>query len=207
MQKKEVAALLAMNKANFPNFYKDMGELETKGLLDSWYLQFRDYDKNIIQAAFMEALKVCKFPVTIADIFERLGKIGALQQETIETLWQQFLQAAENVYLLSYGFGYTAPGRTKGKTQGQENREKAERIFAALEPEIQQYVGTLGRLVDFGKMDKDKLEQIIQPAFRRSIDKMRERNGLKAMLNQETRDLLLPDATENNFLPEGCSNG
>ncbi|MCI8336956.1 MAG: hypothetical protein HFI72_07380 [Peptococcaceae bacterium] len=195
-----------MNKANFPNFYKDMGELETKGLLDSWYLQFQNYDKNIIQAAFMEALKVCRFPVTIADIFERLGKIGALHQVPVDSLWQQFLHAAEDAYLLSYGFGYTAPGRTEGKTQGQENREKAERIFAALEPEIQQYVGTLERLVDFGKMDKDKLEQIIQPAFRRSIDSMRERHGLEKMLNQETKELLLSDAVVDKPLLEDCSN-
>ena len=155
----------------------------------------------------MEALKVCKFPVTIADIFERLGKIGALHQVPVDSLWQEFLKASEDAYLLSYGFGYTAPGRTEGKTQGQENREKATRIYASLSLEIQQYVGSLERLVDFGRMDRDKLEQIIQPAFRRAVDGMRERDGLKAMLNRETKELLLPDAVMDKPLLEDCANG
>ena len=176
MDKKEVGALLAMNKANFPYAYKDMTKEEKTALLNSWEMQFRDYPAELINAAFMEAMKVCRNPITIADIFDRLNKIRRATEKPTEELWQDFLKAANKVARLSNGFYYNGPSnKYQYMTQGQERKHDAETIFNELDSRIKTYVGSLKRLIDFGNMDSEHLEQVIFPSFRRSIESMGNR--------------------------------
>ena len=171
MNQKEVAALLAMNKANFPHAYQDMPKSAMTGLLDSWVELFAPYPKELIQQAFMEALKVCKFPVTPADIFARLKAVSALEDPSVSELWSEFLRAAEGAYILSTGFYYNAPSFKYEKlTQGQERRRDAQSLLDGLHPASRDFVGNLGRLISFGKMDEVTLEQVIFPSFRRAVE-------------------------------------
>lgn len=202
MERKEVAAILAMNKANFPNFYKDMGAIETKGLLDSWHAQFKDYQKEVVETAFMEALKVCKFPVTIADIFDWMKRVNRIEKRTVESLWQELLNVSEQVYFMSERFHFNAPGRTEGKTEGQEWREKAERLFTSLDKEIQQYVESLSRLAEFGKMDRGSMEQVIFPSFRRAIENGRNIQEFAATMGQNAKDLIAANSPDLRLLEE-----
>ena len=190
MDKLEVGSLLAMNKANFPYAYKDMSKTEMTALLESWSIQFKNYPAELIQGAFMEALKVCRNPITIADIFDRLSKIKKATEKPTETLWQEFLKAASKVSYLAEGFHYNVKSKTNPYiTQGQEKREEAQQLFNSLDDKIKVYTGNYKRLIDFGNMDNDRLEQIIFPAFRRSMESQSSNEELLSVANPNTVQL------------------
>ena len=86
MTKKETAQILAILKAAYPNFYKDMTTEEAQGTISVWALQFADLPADIVLMALNKAISTSKFPPTIAEIkdkmkalyWEAYGKINPL---------------------------------------------------------------------------------------------------------------------------------
>ncbi len=190
MNKRDIVELIAMNKINFPNAYKDMGKEESQALVACWLNQLEPYDKYLVQEAFGRALKVCKFPVTLADIFGEIRKIQKAVEKPIEQLWMEFQQASTKCKELSLGFSYTFVG-DNGRTQGKTYRDEAGQIFDSLSPEVREYCGSLGRLIDFADVDSAHMEQVIWPAFRRSIEGIRERGEVRQSLPQNVLQQLV----------------
>lgn len=86
MNKKETVQILAILKAAYPNFYKDMTAEEAQGTISVWALQFADLPADIVLMALNKAISTSKFPPTIAEIkdkmkalyWEAYGKINPL---------------------------------------------------------------------------------------------------------------------------------
>jgi hypothetical protein len=190
MNKVDVVELIAMNKINFPNAYKDIGKEESQALVACWLNQLEPYDKYLVREAFNRALKVCKFPVTLADIFNEIRKIQKAVEKPIEQLWMEFQQASRKCKELSLGFGYTYI-EDNGSSQGKNHRDEARGIFDSLSPEVKEYCGSLGRLIDFADVDSAHLEQVIWPAFRRSVEGIRERGEVRSSLPSEVLQQLV----------------
>jgi hypothetical protein len=198
MNKRDVVGLIAMNKLNFPNAYKDFCKEEHQALVACWLDQLGPYDAGLIEAAFSRALKVCKFPVTLADIFNELRKMRQAVEKPIEQLWQEFMKASRRCKELSEGFGYTFV-EANGKMQGQNYFIAAKDIYNKLPLEVQEYCGSLNRLIDFASVDNAHLEQVIWPAFRRSVEGIRERGEVRSSLPNE----VLQQLVNKMSLPEG----
>ena len=75
MTKKEAAQVLAILKAAYPNFYKDMGAEEAQGTISVWSMQFADLSSEIVLMALNKHISVGKFPPTIAEIKEKITSI------------------------------------------------------------------------------------------------------------------------------------
>lgn len=190
MNKRDVVELIAMNKINFPNAYKDMTKEDSQLLINSWLIQLEPYNSELVKTAFMRALKVCKFPVTLADIFGEIRKIQKAVEKPIEQLWMEFQQASAKCKELSLGFGFTFV-EDNGNPQGRNYRDEARQIFDNLSPEVREYCGSLGRLIDFADVDSAHLEQVIWPAFRRSVEGIRERGEVRSSLPSEVLQQLV----------------
>ena len=75
MNKKETVQILAILKAAYPNFYKDMTTEEAQGTISVWALQFADMPADIVLMALNKAISTSKFPPTIAEIKEKMKSI------------------------------------------------------------------------------------------------------------------------------------
>lgn len=75
MTKKEATQILAMLKAAYPNFYKDMGADEAQGTISIWAMQFADLPAEVVLMALNKHISVGKFPPTIAEIKEKITAI------------------------------------------------------------------------------------------------------------------------------------
>lgn len=83
MNKKEATQILAILKAAYPNFYKDMKPEEAQGTVSVWQMQFSDYPAEILLMALNKAISVSKFPPSIAEVKE---KFSSIHWETYEVL-------------------------------------------------------------------------------------------------------------------------
>lgn len=75
MTKKEAAQILAILKAAYPNFYKDMTAEEAQGTVSVWSMQFANTPAEILLMALNKAISVNKFPPSIAEVKEKFSSI------------------------------------------------------------------------------------------------------------------------------------
>lgn len=87
MTKKEAVQLLAILKAAYPNFYKDMSAEEAQGTVSVWSMQFEELPAEIVLIALNKHIATNKFPPSIAEIKE---KLTAIHWEAYDKLYQSF---------------------------------------------------------------------------------------------------------------------
>lgn len=87
MTKKEAAQILAILKAAYPNFYKDMTSEEAQGTVSVWSMQFADISADIVLMAVNKLISTNKFPPTIAEVKDRFISI---HWEAYEKLYEGF---------------------------------------------------------------------------------------------------------------------
>lgn len=75
MTKKEAVQILAILKAAYPNFYKDMSADEAQGTVSVWSMQFANVSAEIVLMALNKAISTSKYPPTIAEVKEKFSSI------------------------------------------------------------------------------------------------------------------------------------
>ena len=75
MTKKEAVQILAVLKAAYPNFYKDMTAAEAQGTVSVWSMQFADISAEIVLMALNKVISTSKYPPTIAEVKEKFSGI------------------------------------------------------------------------------------------------------------------------------------
>lgn len=181
MSLEEVAKLIALNKSNYPQAYREISSLELKAMVKSWHLSLEPYPAELILRAYQRALESCRFPVSLADIFSVLKSQRRAEQESPEQLWQQALRAARRAKEKSYYLQFTNNSSSKkypGKSQAYEARQEILDTLASLPPPVKAWFGGGTRLVEIGGMEPEKLEQIIWPSFRRYILQEQEKEEM-----------------------------
>ena len=75
MTRQETQAVLAVIKVAFPNFQKDKTRDDLTAVVNLWYLQFEDYDFDLVNAAVQALIaeQVEGYPLTIGEAL-RAGK-------------------------------------------------------------------------------------------------------------------------------------
>lgn len=165
----EVKRLLVLNMNNFPGrFLKDADESQMRDMAKSWYAVFAEVDAKLVFAAYMEALKHCSFPVTIADIWREIEK--TIPAPEPEQEWQALLKAANWCYKQSYWRTFSGPSmKYKGLTQGQEYERDCQMRFDALSEVNKNFIGNVRRLVELGSKEAKEQDfwyiQRYKPAF------------------------------------------
>lgn len=191
MNEQDVRALLALNKSNYPHAYRDMVKAEVEALVKSWSMALEPYPAALVQAAYLAALTRCRFPVTLADIFDELRAARGASQPPPERLWQELVAAADYCAAKEWRFDFNGPSmKYPGLTQGEgEIRECRERL-AGLSGECRAFIGNLSRLIDFGRMDSAAREGLHFGRFRRFVEEQRKRDDVPEYLREAAALLL-----------------
>lgn len=93
----EVANLIALNKSNYPNAYKNMTSREAELLAKSWHSVLKNHEAETVFNAFGVALTRSEFPVTLAGIFTVLKEKKNSLLPTVDELFNIAFKAARTI--------------------------------------------------------------------------------------------------------------
>ena len=152
--KKKLIEMIMSIKAIYPYYAKDSDiELTVK----TWNILLKNIPDDVTEIAFYKALQTCKMPPTPADVLEEVKGLQKAIEPTDEELWGVFLKVLPKVCELRYMFRFTAI-QENGKTQGENARDKVEKIWQDLPDKLKQYVGSKGELMRLAEYTDDELK-------------------------------------------------
>ena len=188
MTSKETKAVLALMKAAYPDFYKDLPLEDLRAVVNLWQKQFEDYDGMTVLSAVntLVSSRAEGYPPTIGAVKQQIMKLYAAELPAEGEAWAMVSLAARNG---AYGW-------------------KAE--FAALPPLVQKAVGSAEQLRAWALMEEGEVQTIVastfKKAYRQLLSQEQERRLLPgfviASLQKEQDEMCLPDACLASCLPE-----
>jgi len=166
MTRQETKDLMAILKAAYPNFYKDISKEEAKAAVDLWTTIFSDTPAKLVIEAVKSLICTLKYPPTIADVKEKIAAIMNPEMMTMTEMeaWQK-VRRAINYY-------------------------HADETFAQLPPNIQKIVGSPNTLRYWAQMEAEMVDSVIQSNFMRSYKAKMTQEKEYAMLPESTRQLI-----------------
>ena len=141
-------------------------------MLSVWAVELKDVPASAGVLAMRRAFTVCRFPVTIADLFEQLRRMQSTQCPTAAEEWAALLKEARKAASDAGQYTYTMR-LPDGRTQGQAARERNKARFESLHPAAQKFLGHVSELVNLGDCDDTSLRferQRFEKAYREYID-------------------------------------
>ena len=167
MTRKEIISILAVLRAAFPNFDRDMGRKELEGIVSLWEDLFRDDPANLVCGAVkaLIATKENSFPPTIGEVKAKMQKILSPHEMTEQEAWALVSKALTNGY---YG---------------------AKEEFAKLPPAVQAAVGDPEQLREWAAMDRATVQSVVASNFQRSYRDKAKHEREFAALPEEVKSL------------------
>ena len=152
--KKKLIEMIMSIKAIYPYYAKDSDiELTVK----TWNILLKNIPDDVTEIAFYKALQTCKMPPTPADVLEEVKGLQKAIEPSDEELWGQLVKTLDKVYDQWTLFPYDMI-QPNGKTQGQNARDKVEKLWNELPYKIQQFVGSKGELIRMARCSEDDLK-------------------------------------------------
>lgn len=156
MTVKETQALIRQNLAMYRVGEKTFTEEQAATQLAIWAAALQDVPARAGMQAMQRAFTVCRFPVTLADLFDQLRAMQATQSRPAADVWRELLQAARKAHDNAAEYRYTFRG-PDGKTQGQHARERNQALYAALHPAAREWLGSVDELAALEELDERSL--------------------------------------------------
>ena len=168
MNTRETQGLLAMIKAAYPNFYRDMPRADLVAAVNLWQKQFSEVDVSVVKAALHALIATRKegYPPTIGAVKDQIAKLTAPQRLSEAEAWALVSRAARNG---TYGY-----------------RQE----FEKLPPEIQRVVGRAEQLRAWAMMEADEVESVVASNFMRAFRNAAAREREEFLLPQAVREAL-----------------
>lgn len=148
MTKEEAADLILMNATLYKLGTKPLTDDEMKTVIDVWTYQFKDYPGETVKRAFLAANRICKFPITVADIFEQLT-----QGINPDAEWNELADAARKAqkYISWRNFPMVVGIDEKGGLLRSDGTEELKALFDGLPPAAKRYAGSVGGLEELAR--------------------------------------------------------
>lgn len=177
MTRDEFSILVKAMKA----VYSDPKFIADKDAFNVWYELLKDIPYEICQAAIHKYLSINRFPPTIADLRQMSMEIVTPEQMNEGEAWSLVYKAISNS---SYN---------------------AKEEFEKLPIECQRAVGNPALLREWGSLEKDEVNTVIQSNFMRSYKTECKRTVERNQLSLETREIIqrLADSMSMNLLEGG----
>ena len=168
MTREETLAILAVLKAAYPNFYKDMMRSEAEGIVSLWAEMFKDEPADLVAIAVKAHISNDKkgFPPHIGAIKDAILKISRPEEMTELEAWGYVQKAIRNGI---YG---------------------SQKEFDALPPIIQRLVGSHNQLREWAQMDASVVASVVASNFQRSYKARAANEREFAALPSSVRDTM-----------------
>lgn len=162
MTRDETIAIMAVLKAAYPNYYKDMKRADAEGVVNLWATMFADEPAELVTMAVKAHIASDSkgFPPHIGAIKDAIIRIQQPKELTELEAWALVQRAISGASMSPCSMKYHN-GETDGKTS-------AERNFEKLPPLLQRIVGNPGQLAAWAAMNEETVGTVIASNFQRS---------------------------------------
>lgn len=164
MNREETKAILAILKAGYPNFYKDMTKEDATNTINLWTAMFADDPAQVVTEAVKSLMCTLKFPPTIADVKEKISLITQPPTMTEMEAWQ-IVKSAMSYY-------------------------NATETFGRLPAILRRIVGSPNQLREWAVMEAETVNSVVQSNFMRSYKAAVAQEKERAMLPESTRQMI-----------------
>lgn len=190
---KKIGETIAVIKTIYPYYAKDTDSIP---LAKTWMMLLQNVSDEVMDIAVMKCLQTCKMPPTPADVLEQVKALNVANEPTDEEMWVTLTKAVRRSQDYIYNFGHTFV-ESNGKTQGENARDKFQKLWDELPRKLKSYLGGKGELMRLAKYGEEEMM-------------FEKKNFLKTMptlsKRQEYEELsLLVSGNDNPLLGE--SNG
>ena len=146
MTKKEMAEIIAIMQANYPDDFRGMSDKAMNGKINLWFMQFRDDDYKDVLAAVMAhiATDTGRWMPPVGVIKAKLTEIRLPEELTPQEAWELVSKATRN------------------------STYNSVEEFDKLPPVVQRLVGSPMQLKEWAAMDTDTLQSVVGSNFQRS---------------------------------------
>lgn len=178
MIKKEMAEILAIMQANYPDDFRGMSDTAMNAKINLWFMQFRDDDYKEVLAAVMAhiATDTNRFMPPVGVIKAKLVEIRQPDEMTEMEAWELVSKATRN-----------------------SSYNSAEE-FAKLPPVVQRLVGSPMQLKEWAAMDSDTLQSVVASNFQRSY-KVRAKNEREYLALPSSVKTFMASLTDGMRMP------
>lgn len=161
MTREDVAKLIRMNFVLYKLGAKPLTDDEMELMLDAWAYQFRDYDGSTVKRAFLAANRVCKYPISVADIVDQLPK------EDMADSWRKLKAAIGKV---EYYMGWRSCPMVlgiddNGRPVKSSGTDEIAAVFDGLPQTVKKWLGSSSELVNLSRYSEDELDRYRRPEF------------------------------------------
>ena len=87
MTREETKAIMAILKAGYPNFYRNMTKEDATNAINLWATMFAEEPPQIVTEAVKSLMCTLKYPPTIADVKEKIELLTQPEQLTEMEAW------------------------------------------------------------------------------------------------------------------------
>lgn len=185
MTRKEIIQILALLKAAYPLFYKDMSKQELENIVGLWFDIFQNDNPIIVVCAVKDLIKTHSgFPPAIANVRNKMNELISLSsgEQTYEELWHILKKAVSNGY-----YGYTDE-------------------YTKLPEVLQKYVGQPENLRTWAKMDEEIFNSVVHGQFLKQIGIIKDRQKYSDSLPPEVKKFIASAGIKQISEPEEPEN-
>lgn len=168
MSELDTVKILAVLKATYPNFYRNMPEDEIDGIISIWAELFAEDDPAHVAAAVKALISADTkgFPPHIGAVKDKLRKITNPELMTETEAWNLVYNAIK-----------------RGLYNSMEEYDR-------LPPMLQRLVGNHSQLKDWALMDADTVQSVVASLFQRSYKARVESERELSLLSPDVRELI-----------------
>lgn len=175
MTKLEVAELMTMLQANYPDSFRGQADIIVAAKVKLWHDMFKHHPKEVVNAAaiaFM-ATDTKGFMPNVGQIMEQIQRMDRKDDRTPSEAWSLVYKAIKNSTYWS------------------------EEEFKKLPEDVQRFVGHPDQLRDWALMDAEVIQSVIASNFQKSFKVRQENDRNYAKLPAEVKQFVarLSDST------------
>lgn len=175
-------------RINFENAYKTQTDEEREILIKSWFAILKDYPKEIVDKAVINAIKYAKFAPRIGDIVEQIEKMQVAYEKSNEELWAELTGVLREVARNVYRFHFTYV-EFNGKTQGENARKRVKDIYNGLSAELKDYLRNTQGLIELAEYTDEQLSYE-RGRFMRTIPEIKQRAKTRHEVGEQLAGLI-----------------
>lgn len=166
MNRVEVLAILKVLRLAYPQFYKNLTVEDAEETVNIWSMMFADDNAQIVTEAVKSMICTLRYPPVIADIKEKIHLITADVQMTEMEAWNLVQKAISNSYYASQD------------------------EFDKLPEMIRSVISNPSQLREWGMMETDTVNSVIQSNFMRSYTAKKKQSEIYRMLPESTKEMI-----------------
>lgn len=170
MTRDEVKTILATIEATYPGYFKNEASDAARQRLNVWAVALANEPAQEVNAALIEALKICTFPPSIADIFKQLRSRRAVSLPREAELWRITNSVARKIRANNERAAYGGYIDAAGKHSRADLRAENQALFDSLPGPVKEWAGGPGELAALLDREDGDLMAYVRPGFKKAIE-------------------------------------